>query len=96
MSVQRTSDEFYKSLKEKLNQDTLWPSTYLFKFIVPSDLDKIAKIEEIFDGSGAEIETKESSNGNFTSISIKVKMKSAKAVVVKYKEVSVVEGVISL
>lgn len=96
MSVQRTSDEFYKSLKEKLSQDTLWPSTYLFKFIVPSDLDKIAKIEEIFDGSGAEIKTRESSNGSFTSISIKVKMKSAEAVVVKYKEVSVVEGVISL
>lgn len=96
MSTQRNPEEFYKNLQEKLSNDTLWPSNYLFKFIVPTDADKIAKIEGIFDGTDAEISTRESSKGNFTSVSVRVKMKSAEAVIVKYKEVSVVEGIISL
>lgn len=88
--------EFYKRLKEQLEGDTEWPSPYLFKFIVPASLEKIAEIESIFDGTGATINTRDSSKGTYTSISIKVTMKSPDAVIDKYHEVSNVEGVISL
>lgn len=88
--------EFYNRLREQLAGDTNWPSLYLFKFIVPADLEKIATIEGIFDGMDATISTRESSKGTFTSVSIKVEMESPDAVVEKYLEVSKVEGVISL
>jgi hypothetical protein len=88
--------QFYKRLKEQLDGDTKWPAPYLFKFIVPSSLEKIAEIEAIFDGNGAIINTRDSSKGTYTSISIKVTMNSSDSVIEKYREVSSVEGVISL
>jgi putative lipoic acid-binding regulatory protein len=94
--VDKKSSEFYERLKTQLENDTVWPSPYLFKFIVPSNLEKIAKIEAAFDGADAKINTRDSSKGTYTSISVKVIMESADSVVTKYLEVSSVEGVISL
>ena len=88
--------EFYARLKQQLQEDTSWPTPYLFKFIVPAHLAKIAEIESIFDGMDAQINTRDSSKGTYTSVSIKVTMESPEAVVDKYLEVSKVEGVISL
>jgi len=96
MNTDKKTETFYKSLKEKLSNDTLWPSAYLYKFIVPTDAEKIAQIEDSFNNLGAVINTRESSKGNFTSVSIHVKMKNPDAVIEKYKEVSTIEGIISL
>lgn len=97
MSKAENPEAFYAKLKEQLLETTQWPSEYLYKFIVLSDLDKIAEIEAIFDFSGAVIKTKESSNGKYTSISINVRMEDPDAIVAKYIEVGEkVEGVISL
>jgi len=90
------SEEFYEKLKLQLADTSLWPSKYLYKFIVPTKAEKIKEIENIFDNMGAVITTKESSKGKYTSLSIIVKMKDPDAVIAKYKEVSAVEGVISL
>ncbi|MBQ4822536.1 DUF493 family protein [Aquimarina sp. MMG016] len=90
-------EEFYKKLKVQLADTALWPNTYLYKFIVPTDTDKIEQIKDIFDNLGAVINTKQSKNGKYTSVSINVRMKNPDQVIIKYKEVSVkVEGVISL
>ena len=94
--MDKKSSEFYDRLKTQLEQDSDWPSPYLFKFIVPSKLDKIAEIEAAFDGTDAKIKTRDSSKGTYTSISIKVTMESADSIIAKYLEVSSVEGVISL
>lgn len=96
MKSDKKTTEFYKRLKSQLESDTSWPSIYLYKFIVPANLEKIAEIEAIFDHSNAEIKTRDSSKGTYTSLSIKVKMDSPDAVIQKYNEVSKVEGVISL
>lgn len=88
--------QFYSRLKEELNNTSTWPSSYLYKFIIPSDNAKIARIEEIFDNKGAVITTKESSNGKYTAVSIQLIMENADAVIGKYKEVGEIEGVISL
>ncbi|MGO4913795.1 DUF493 family protein [Leeuwenhoekiella sp. W20_SRS_FM14] len=96
MSTDTNSDEFYAKLKGRLEETTNWPTEYLYKFIVPSEAEKINKIEHIFDNLGAVITTKASSKGTYTSISINLQMKDADAVIAKYKEVAVVEGVISL
>lgn len=89
-------DAFYAKLKTQLADTSLWPGTYLYKFIVPSKVDKVRAIQEKFDGMGAVIKTKESSKGTYTSISIKVTMKSPDAIIDKYKEVGTIEDVISL
>ena len=93
---QNKSDEFYSRLKEQLLDNSTWPSNYLYKFIVPTDADKIEQINTIFDNTGAVIESKKSKKGTYTSISITVNMKDPDEVIKKYKEVSTVEGVISL
>ena len=92
----KKTDEFYSRLKEQLQGDTTWPAPYLYKFIVPASNEKIAEIEAIFDGTGALIQRRNSSKGTYTSVSIKVTMDSPDEVIKKYREVSEVEGVISL
>lgn len=89
-------DEFYARLKEELENTSLWPTEYLYKFIIPSDLEKIEQIQNIFDNKGAVITTKKSSKGNFSSISINLRLKNPDEVVFFYKEVSKIEGVIAL
>lgn len=97
MGIAPNSEEFYKKLKSQLQDTALWPSEYLYKFIVLSDKVKIKQIEDLFDNLGAVINTTQSKNGKYTSISINVRMKSPDAVIIKYKEVAEkVEGVISL
>ena len=97
MNTDKKSEEFYKKLKAQLYDTSLWPTEYLYKFIVESDAKKIAKVEALFDNLGAVIKTTESKNGKYTSISISVKMKNPEHVIEKYIEVSEkIEGVISL
>lgn len=90
------SEEFYSRLKNQLAESTPWPSNYLYKFIVPTDIDKIKQIQDIFDNTGAVIESKKSKKGKYTSVSVTVNLKNPDEVIEKYKEVGKVEGVISL
>ena len=90
------TEEFYARLLEQLKGDTTWPAPYLYKFIVPADVQKIAQIEAIFNGTNAQINTRDSSKGTYTSLTIKVIMASPEKVIEKYKQVSQVDGVISL
>ena len=96
MDDPKSPEVFYTKLKTQLEETSSWPSNYLFKFIVPTDAQKIEQIESIFDHSGAVIETKASRTGKYTSVSINVHLQNPDAVITKYKEVSIVEGVISL
>lgn len=90
------TDEFYKRLRVQLLESNSWPSKYLYKFIVPTDKEKVKHIADIFDNTGAVIESKQSKKGTYTSVSITVMMENPDAVIAKYKEVTVIEGVISL
>lgn len=89
-------EEFYTKLKAQLSDTSIWPSPYLYKFIVPTDTIKIDQIETIFDNVGAVIERKESRTGKYTSVSINVRMKDPDTVIAFYKKVGLIEGVISL
>jgi hypothetical protein len=91
-----STDEFYQRLKEELLRTTSWPSDYLYKFIIPTDAEKIVIIQSVFDNTGAVIESKKSSKGKYTSLSVTVHLSDPEAVIEYYKEVAKVEGVISL
>lgn len=87
---------FYARLKEELANSTLWPTEYLYKFIVPSDPNKISEVQNAFNNMGAVIQTNTSKTGKFTSLSVNVRMKSPQHVIDKYLEVSHIEGIVSL
>jgi putative lipoic acid-binding regulatory protein len=88
-------EEFYRGLKEKLNEQTQWPTIYLFKFIVPADNQKHAQVVELF-GDGVQITTRTSAKGNFISISAKEVMMDAESIIAIYKRAESIEGLIAL
>lgn len=89
-------NEFYQKLKNQLDETTKFPSDYLYKFIVPSSGDQTVEIENIFDNTGAIINTKKSKTGKYTSVSIVLKVSNSDEVIRFYKKAENVEGVISL
>lgn len=94
--MDKKTEEFYVRLKEELSNTSFWPSEYLYKFIVPSDQNKVLEIESAFDNMGAVIKTSQSKTGKYTSVSVNVRMKNPEAVIEKYIQVSGIEGIISL
>ena len=95
--LSKNDADFYTNLEKKLAKTSSWPSSYLYKFIVPTSGTKIKKLVELFDNLGAVIKTKQSSKGKFTSVSIQLTMRTPKSVIEKYKEVGdKIDGVISL
>lgn len=94
--MDKKTEEFFDRLKGELEKSNTWPSIYLFKFIVPTDTEKIKKVEQAFNCLGAVIKTTQSKTGKFTSVSVDVQMESPQAIIDKYIEVSTIEGIISL
>jgi len=94
--MDQKSEEFYARLKEELAGSAEWPAEYLYKFIVPSDKEKILQIENAFDNMGAVIDTKESKTGKYTSVSINVRMAGPQEIIDKYVQLTAIEGIISL
>jgi len=90
------TEEFYKRLKDELLNTSLWPSIYLYKFVVPTDAEKIERIFSSYDNMGAVIDTKLSKNGKYTSVSVRVRMENPDTVIQKYVELSDIEGLLSL
>jgi hypothetical protein len=94
--MDKNTEEFYERLKVELDMSNTWPALYLFKFIVPTDKDNIARVELAFDSMGAVIKTRKSKTAKFTSISVDVQVKGSQEIVDKYLEVSTIKGIISL
>lgn len=80
------------SFREQLEADTVFPTLYMFKFIVP-----IGKEEEV---AGLlpnnEMTLKKSKKGNYVSATIKAMMPSSDSIVEIYVRASKIEGIISL
>ena len=62
-------EQDFEGLRKKLDKFS-FPNIYLFKFIVKSDVKKIAQIEALFNSDNAQIRLTESSKGNFVSINV--------------------------
>jgi putative lipoic acid-binding regulatory protein len=77
----------------ELDNSNTWPALYLFKFIVPSEADNVARVELAFDCMGAVIKTTKSKTGKFTSVSVDVQVQE---IIDKYLEVSDIKGIVSL
>ncbi|MDO3693437.1 DUF493 family protein [Wenyingzhuangia sp. chi5] len=89
-------EAFYKDLKEKLENNTKFPSDYLYKFIVPTTKKQVKEVEAVFNNTGAVITTRASKTGKFVSLSVMLKVKNADEVIANYYAVEKIEGLISL
>ncbi|WP_442266236.1 DUF493 family protein [Tenacibaculum sp. ZS6-P6] len=89
-------EAFYANLKEKLNETTKFPTKYLYKFIVPSEDDKVEQVQDIFNKGGAVINTRKSRSGKYTSVSIHLNVSNADEVISYYQQAEKIEGIISL
>ena len=83
-------------LKAALDHVHDWPSVYPFKFIVPSDNQKIAQVEALFNSETAEITLRQSKNGKYTSVSVKEIMTNAEEVLRCYDNARKIDGLIAL
>ncbi|MFN8713780.1 MAG: DUF493 family protein [Bacteroidota bacterium] len=84
----------FDALRKQLNELN-WPSLYMFKFIVPSDNQRIAQVESLF-GDDADVKLQPSSNGKYTSITAREVMLSADDVLLVYQQASGINGIIAL
>lgn len=89
-------DDFYLTFKEKLEEIHTFPSDYIFKFIVASEQSNIAKVYSIFENAEASFSVRDSKNGKYSSITVKAPVSDANDVVIYYRQVAALEGVIML
>ena len=89
-------DDFYVKFKQKLEEEHKFPCKYMFKFIVPADEEKIALLDAIFDKANATISSRDSKNGKYTSVTIIAQMHDANDVIIYYRQVAAIEGVVML
>ena len=78
--------------QELLDDQTEWPSPYLFKFIVPKG--SADEMKALFDDHP--IETRASRAGNYISVTARMEMRSSDEVIAVYAAAAEVDGVISL
>ncbi|MGB1032361.1 MAG: DUF493 family protein [Flavobacteriales bacterium] len=88
-------EERLRLLREKLEEHHDWPSVYMFKFVIPTDPEKIEQIHNIF-GESVEYRERLSKNGNYTSITIREMILKVDVIFDRYREVNKIDGVISL
>lgn len=89
------TQEELDSFKKKLTETMVFPSVYMYKFIVESNNRQIALVENLFDAE-TDIHTKESGNGKYTSITAKQVVMSVDEVIDTYKKAAEIKGIIFL
>jgi hypothetical protein len=89
-----TQEELNK-LREKIIETSVFPSVYMFKFIVPSENRSIALVENLFD-QAAEIHIKESGRGKYTCVTAKQVVINVEEIIDIYKKASTIEKIMFL
>ncbi len=69
-----------------------WPSSYLFKFIVP--VDQVENLKDVF--SEFEVDLKKSRKGNYVSLTCSMEINETQEVIDYYLRASKIKGCISL
>lgn len=85
----------YEGLREKLNNNEVWPLRYMFKFIVPNADGKVDLVKSYLPKEG-KISFKHTASLKFVSITCLVNMNSADEIIEITKKANAVAGVITL
>jgi uncharacterized protein len=89
-------EQFWAKFSADLETQYHFPAEYIYKFILPSDAEKLATLKEIFSHKDALFSYRESSSGKYTSITITAMHDSAQEVIDYYLLAVQIEGIKSL
>lgn len=88
------SENIYAKLREQLELQP-WPNVYLFKFIVPNDSERVARVTALFNDSD-DLQLQPSKTGKYISVGAKELMLDVDSIIEKYMQAAKIEGLISL
>ncbi len=95
--LQGTSkEEFYKRLREELENNHEWPTRYMFKFIIPNDPVKIDEIKQRFDDIPYDFKQNLSRNGKYASLTFVAVMENPDQIIERYRKMEDIEGLIAI
>jgi len=86
------STDNFEGFRQKLEANHLWPSLYMFKFIVPSDMEKDVTL--LFPKN--KVTLKSSKTGKYVSLTAEVMIGSTDQIIEIYKKAHNIEGLIAL
>ncbi|MBL7931459.1 MAG: DUF493 family protein [Bacteroidia bacterium] len=89
------TEEEMERFRQKLIESMTFPSVYMFKFIITSEHRNIALVENLF-GAEADIHTKESGKGKYTSVTAKQVVMNVDEIIDVYKKALHIKGVMFL
>lgn len=89
-------DDFYLTFRERLSNVHTFPTDYIFKFIMSAEQSKITKLHSIFENANASFSFRDSKNGKYSSITVKAPVSDADDVVIYYRQVAAIDGVVML
>jgi putative lipoic acid-binding regulatory protein len=89
------TEEELEKFKLKLVESMSFPGVYMFKFIVKSENRSIALVENLFE-PGADILTKESGTGKYTSITSKMVVINVDEIIEIYRKAALIKGIMFL
>ena len=89
-------EAFYAKLKNELEQTTVFPCEYLYKFILPDLAENREALHAVFLNSNALITEKPSSGGKYIAYSVRLLLSSADEVIHYYQEAGKIKGIVSL
>ena len=85
----------YSKLLELLVKDFTWPCDYMFKFIVPFEVEKLNTLKALF-SSDAKITHRESKNSKYISFTAVEKMQNPDDVINIYKQAENIKNLIAI
>jgi len=85
----------YSKLLEILVKDFTWPTTYMFKFILPFESEGLNQLKVLFN-STAKIKHKESSNSKYISFTALQLMTNPDDVISIYKSAEKIDNIMSI
>ncbi len=85
----------YAKLMELLVEDFVWPTDYMFKFIVPFEAEKLNQLKELFSDK-ADIKQRESKNGKYISFSAVQRFEDPMDIIEIYKKAEKIGKIIAL
>lgn len=91
-SINNQDAEWWENFQRLLDDQTEWPTEYVFKFIAPES--ELERLKAVFGQYPTQIRA--SSKGNYYSVTAKMEVHSSDEVIALYKAAAEVEGVISL
>ena len=90
------SEDFYLRFEEQLLESQDWPGMYMYKFIVKDGSNEIDHLKKILDNYDGKSSFKSSASNKFISVTFEHFASSPADVIKVYKEVSVIDDIISL